>query len=158
MSSKVPASRRSAFTLVEVMMAAAILAAGLIGMIQAVASGSEMLDVARKQTIAAQIINGQIEYIRLLSWSEVGNLDPNHTASVDASDQSANIAKGFVFGTNLPAISQGFTCKRLITTVKTDLKQVAYTVSWTGLTGRSYSRNGSTYVGKNGLYVTYQRS
>ena len=41
---------------------------------------------------------------------------------------------------------------------RTDLKQITFTVSWTGNTGRSYTRSGSTYVGKNGLYVTYQRS
>jgi type II secretory pathway pseudopilin PulG len=151
-----------AFTLIEVMFAAAVLALGLIGMIQAVVSGSQMLDVARKQTIAAQIIHGQIDNVRLSNWTQVGALATPRTVKVDASDnggdQSANVSAGFVFGSNLPTVSKDFTCTRTITTVRTDLKQITFTISWTGNTGRTYTRSGSTYVGKNGLYVTYQRS
>ena len=55
-----------------------------------------------------------------------------------------------------------FTCSRTVSTVRTDLKKITYTVSWRstklGNNGRLYSRSGSTYVGRNGLYVTYQRS
>lgn len=155
-------SRVGAFTLVEVGVAAGVMALGLVGMIQVVISGAQMLDVARKQNIAMQIIHGQIDQIRLRTWTEVGALAASETVRVDASDnggnQSINVAKGFVFGSNLPAVSAGFRCKREIVTVRTDFKQVTYTVTWTGNTGRAYSRTGTTYVGKNGLYVTYQRS
>ena len=162
MSRRPQSKRRKAFTLVEVMLAGAVLALALVGMIQVIVSGSEMLDVARKQTIAMQIIHGQIDQIRLKDWTEVSALPASHSVWVDASDnggsQSANITAGFVFGSKLPAISQQFQCTRTISTVRTDLKQVNFTVSWTGNTGRSYTRTGSTYVGKNGLYVSYQRS
>lgn len=154
--------RRQAFTFAEVMVAAAVVALGIVGMIQAVVVGSEMLDLARKQTVATQIIHGQLDQIRLRTWDQVDNLATNRTVKVDASDnggnQSDNVSAGFVFGTNLPALSKDFSCKRTITTVRTDLKQVTYTVSWKSGTGKSYSRSGSTYFGKNGLYVTYQRS
>lgn len=156
-----PANSR-AFTLVEVMVASSVVVLGLVGMIQAIVSGSEMLDLARKQTIAAQIIHGQIDNIRLSNWTEVGNLTSGTTVKVDASDdsgnQSNNVSKGFVFGSNLPEVARDFTCTRTISTVRTDMKQVTFTVGWRGNTGRSYSRTGSTYVTKNGLYVTYQRS
>ena len=162
MSRRPPRKRCDAFTLVEVMLAGAVLALALVGMIQVIVSGSEMLDVARKQTIAMQIIHGQIDQIRLRDWNEVSALAASQTVWVDASDnsgnQSNNIAAGFVFGSKLPAISQKFRCTRTISTVRTDLKQVSYTVSWKGNTGRAYTRTGSTYVGKNGLYVSYQRS
>jgi len=143
----------TAFTLVEVMIAACVLILTIVGMIQVIVSGSEMLDVSRKQTIAMQIIHGQLDNIRLSNWTQVSALTTPRTVNVDGGDQS-----GFVFGSNLPAISKGFTCKRTITDVRTDLKQITFTVTWTGNTGRSYSRTGSTYVAKNGLYVTYQRS
>ncbi|MEX2045174.1 MAG: hypothetical protein WD941_07460, partial [Opitutus sp.] len=80
------------------------------------------------------------------------------TATVDAAVQTTNISNGFVFGSKLPTISQGFSCRRVITTVRTDLKKITFTVTWKGSTGRTYTRTGSTYVGRNGLYVTYQRS
>jgi Tfp pilus assembly protein PilV len=145
----------SGFTLVEVMIAAAVMVLTIVGMIQVVVSGSEMLDVARKQTIAMQIIHGQLDQIRLKDWTEVGALSASRSVSVEAGDDTTN---AFVFGTNLPAIAKGFQCSRTITTVRTDLKQITYTVTWKGNTGRNYSRTGSTYVGRNGLYVTYQRS
>ena len=47
---------RSGFTLVEVALAATILLVGFAGMAEALIIGSEMLDTARKQTIAAQIM------------------------------------------------------------------------------------------------------
>ena len=154
--------RVSAFTLIEVMLAAAVMALGVVGMIQVVTTGSEMLDVSRKQTIAAQIIHGQIENIRLRNWSQVESLPASATVKVDAADhggdQSANVQAGFVFGSNLPAVCRDFECQRTIATVRTDMKQVTFTVTWRGSTGRTHTRTGWTYVGKNGLHVTYQRS
>ena len=150
-------SPKAGFTLVEVMVAAGVMILAIVGMIQVVISGSEMLDVSRKQTIAMQIIHGQIDQIRLKNWTEIATLGASDTVQVEAGDNTA-AGSMFIFGTNLPTIAKGFQCKRTITTVRTDLKQVTFTVTWTGNTGRSYSRTGSTYVGKNGLYVTYQRS
>ena len=143
--------------MIEVMSAAAVLALALVGMIQVVVSGSEMLDVSKKQTIAMQIIHGQLEQIRLLSWDQVGQLGASDTRSVELGDDTSS-GKMFLFGPNLPGIAQGFVCKRTIETVKTDLKLVTITVTWKGNTGRSHSRTGTTYVAKNGLYVTYQRT
>ncbi len=145
------------FTLVEVMVAAAVMILAIVGMIQVIVSGSEMLDVSRKQTIAMQIIHGQLDQIRLSNWAQISTLGTTDTTLVSAGDNTASNVR-FIFGTNLPAIAQGFRCTRTISTVRTDLKQVTITVTWTGSTGRTHSRSGSTYVGKNGLYVTYQRS
>lgn len=150
--------RRSGFTLVEVMVAAGVMVLGMVGMIHVITQGSQMLDLARKQTVAMQIIHGQIENIRLMTWTQVNNLDADITVWVRESDDAYNRSEGFDFGTNITAVSTGFRCRRVITTVRTDLVQVAYTVTWTGNTGRSFSRTSSTYLGKNGLYVTYQRS
>lgn len=146
------------FTLVEVMMAAGVMAFALVGMVQVIVSGSEMLDMSRKQTIAMQIIHGQIDNIRLSNWSTVSGYPASRTANVDDTDQSLNISRGFVFGSNLPDVSKGFQCIRTVASVRTDLKQVTFTVTWRSSTGRTYQRTGSTYYGNNGLYVTYQRS
>ena len=97
------------FTLIEVMSAAAVLALALVGMIQVVVSGSEMLDVSKKQTIAMQIIHGQLEQIRLLSWDQVGQLGASDTRSVELGDDTSS-GKMFLFGPNLPGIAQGFVC------------------------------------------------
>lgn len=126
------------------MIAAGVMLAGIMGMIQVVISGSEMLDVSRKQTVAMQIIHGEIDNIRLSDWTTVNAL-PTASTSITISS-------------SLQAVSNGFACRRTISTVKSNMKQVTYTVTWTSNTGRTYSRSGSTYLSKNGLYVTYQRS
>lgn len=135
---------KKGFTLVEVMIAAAVMVGGIVGMIKVLVSGSEMLDVSRKQTVAMQIIHGQIDSVRLNDWTTVSGWGAGPTTVAISS--------------SFQTVSQGFTCRRTVSTPKSNLRQVTFTVSWTGNTGRPYTRSGSTYVGKNGLYVTYQRS
>jgi hypothetical protein len=53
------------------MMGATILVVGLMGLIQAVTIGSEMLATARRQTLAAQILAQEIEQLRFVSWSTI---------------------------------------------------------------------------------------
>jgi Tfp pilus assembly protein PilV len=62
------------FTLVEVMMAAVILLVGFIGMIEAVVIGAGMMDNARRQTLAAQVLSHEAEQLRLLSWTAINAL------------------------------------------------------------------------------------
>ncbi len=156
----VPRSKPSAaFTLIEVMMAAAVLIAGLVGMIQAVSSGSQIQALATKQTIAMKIIQNEIAKVHVQNWSVVSSYPLNTNADIsstvtDTTNDSYQSAAG-----NL----QNFTCYRYVTLVKTDMLMITYTVQWqTGVVGnpnmQTYSRKGSTYVANNGLYVAYQRS
>ena len=152
------------FTLVEVMVAAVVMLMAIVGMLQVITYGSEMLDLARKQTIAMQIVHGQLDNLRLNDWATVNN--PNYypaskTVNADESNASTlsdniNIYK-LDFGPTLPGLAKGFACTRTVTPVRTDLKQITFSVTWRSNTGRQYTRSGSTYFGRNGLYVTYQR-
>lgn len=157
-----------AFTLIEVMMAAVVMLAGVVGMMQVIVSGSEMLDVSRKQTIATQIIHSEIDRARLDTWAQLSN----GTTTVLLADAASpnNGAARYTFSA-YPELwtvltKSGFTCTRVVSDVRTDLKKIVFTVTWLGSTNRvvgttnsrRYTRTGSTYFGKNGLYVTYQRS
>lgn len=62
-------------------MASVILVVGFMGMIQAVTIGSEMLATARRQTIAAQIINHEMDYLRLTSWTNLQTIATTTTWS-----------------------------------------------------------------------------
>jgi hypothetical protein len=55
----------------EVALAATVLALALVGMIGVVEQGSQMLDLSRKQLLAAQILHGEIEELRLQNWTVV---------------------------------------------------------------------------------------
>jgi len=163
------------------MMAATILVVGFVGMIQAITIGSEMLDAARKQQVATQIMDDEIERLRTSSWNNIASLASTsssstrtiaisntgaisgHTDSFALSDYSASTADD---NTALCALAKGFTCSYTRTylrpgsatsTTVTYIKYV-YTVTWKGNTGRSYSRSAEAYFGQNGLHLSYQRS
>jgi type II secretory pathway pseudopilin PulG len=162
-------AKSDGFTLFEVMMAAAVMLMAIVGMIQVITYGSGMLDLARKQSIAMQIIHGQIDNLRLNNWATV-TVSPyiRYTSettrstgpvNIDNPNQATNITSGFVFGPTLPGLATGFKCTRVVEKVplRSDLLQITFSVTWRSNTGRQYTRSGSTYFGKNGLYVTYQR-
>ena len=141
-----PPNKRStaAFTLIEVVLAALVLVAGLVGVLQVISSGTDMLDVSRKQTLAAQIIHSEIDNLRLSNWDQINALPLTSTS--------------IPINASLQKISQNMQCFRSISLARTELKIVTITVNWTGKNGRPYTRSGYTYFGKYGLYVAYQRS
>lgn len=77
---------QAAFSIVDVMMGATILVVGLMGLIQAVTIGSEMLATARRQTLAAQILDQEIENIRFETWSTISGyaLDVAESVEIDS--------------------------------------------------------------------------
>src|SRR3954462_15512617 len=87
MTRKASFPRTGGFTLVEVMMAAVIMVLAIVGMIQVIVSGSDMLDISRKQTIAMQVIHGQMDNIRRSDWTQVSALAASVTVDVDGGDQ-----------------------------------------------------------------------
>jgi len=73
--------RSHAFTIVEVMMAAVILTLVFIGLIEAVALTSSTMDHARRQILATQILNNELEELRFSSWTAISAL-PTPSAAV----------------------------------------------------------------------------
>ena len=153
----------------EVALAATVLALTLVGMIQVVESGSEMLDLSRKQTIAAQILQGEIDELRLQAWSTISG-DPSGNG-YQAGPTSLTALNDPAFATFSGATGK-FTLTRYVSCIEPNqpnlnpspysstplLLQVTFTVSWTGVTGHTYKRTSTTFVGKNGLNAAYQRS
>jgi hypothetical protein len=159
--------RSAGFTLIEVALAATILLVGFAGMVEALAVGTEMLDTARKQTIAAQIIQGEIEYLRFQDWD--GMLKDLASQSQTALNTSLdnphhNPPFNHLKGTSLANIPyRTLTYGWSVTNVRTDgggnpvLRKVTITVTWNSVTGKAHSRSASVYLGKYGLNVSYQR-
>jgi len=59
------------FTIIEVALAATVLALTLVGMIGVIESGAATLDLSRKQTIAGQILHEEIDNLHMQSWATV---------------------------------------------------------------------------------------
>lgn len=148
-------------------MASVILVVGLIGMIQGITIGSEMMATARRQTIAAQILDHEIGKLRLKNWTYISSL-----ASVSAATYDSDLAS---LDTAIAASGVTFTLASTVTTVTTDLREVTFSVTWTksGTTtaattatgswfeqlsfasptpiARTYTRKSTAYFGKYGL-------
>lgn len=135
--------RSAAFTLFEVVLASAVLVVGFVALIEVVSTGSAVLDVAQKQGVAGQIIHGEIARIHRTSYDQI---------AVSAGGDPVTIT----VPADLLAACPSAVAKELVTAESGTLKKVGISVTWVGNTGRHYTRTGSTYAAKNGLYVAYQ--
>lgn len=61
-------------------MASVLLVVGFIGLIDAVALGTNMMNQARRQTLASQIVNHELEKLRLADWSYISGLTPSEAS------------------------------------------------------------------------------
>jgi Tfp pilus assembly protein PilV len=142
-----PARRRErGFTIMEVTMATFVMALGIATSIIALQTGFKQIDVARGDTLAAQIMQSEIERLRLLSWTAITALD---------GEQKVDLSTMF---TSNAAIVSKYTVVR---TVKaddarpSDVRNITLTVTWSSYDGRSHSRTFTTIYAKNGLYDYY---
>lgn len=106
--------------------------------------GFEAIDTARNITLAAQIMQSEMERIRLLNWS-----------SLPADDNDVDLT---AFFTNNPALADKFTLTRIVADVSGkvgEMKTVTLTVDWTGATGSPHQRRFLTRYTKDGLYDYY---
>ena len=138
-------------------MASVILVIGFVGMIETVTLSSGMMDHARRQTLAAQIINHEIEKLRFNSWSQIQALTA--TSPTPAIDSQ--------FNTAITDSGATYTLTRAVADPTTDIREVTYTVTWVVGTSRknsgsqvtfTYTRSNSAWFGKYGLNLSYQRS
>ena len=129
-------SRRSAFTLVEVMAASCVLMLGLGGVVMSVKTSLTTISHARHLGAASQIMQSEIERLRLCNWSQL-------QAVQDSGDRT-------VTTTDLPA-GTGMTCSRTIRDVRDGLKEIIVEAAWGGLGGRGYSARLVTRYARNGI-------
>jgi Tfp pilus assembly protein PilV len=161
------------FTIVEVMMASVILVVGFIGMISAITIGSEMLATARRQTIAAQILDHEIGKLRLSTWTSISALIDSAGTTYNSDLTSLNNA--------INSSGVTFNLERDVTDLTTDLREVTFIVTWTksGTTSaaatatgswlerlsfsgaapiqRTYTRKSAAWFGRYGLNLNMQR-
>ena len=173
-----PTANQKAFTLIEVLMAATVLVVSFTAVIQAVTTGADMIDTARKQQIAQQIIDGEIAYQRASSWAGIGlvagiadmlsstyriKVNADGTSATDDTADIFNDLAHFSLDSNPPlmAMAKGFTCQAETINIRPygqpPLLAITYTVTWTSSLGRTHTRTGVGYFAQNGLYLSYQK-
>jgi hypothetical protein len=158
------------------MMATTILLVGFIGLIQALTIMSEALDTARKQQVAQQIVAAEIEKLRGKDWTTIANLPASAAITVGPGGAISGDAASFALSnytsdgaddnTTLANLANGFTCSLTRTRLRptgataatVTFVKVVYTVSWASNTGRAHRHSIETYLGQNGLHLSYQQS
>lgn len=105
------------------------------------------LDSARNITLASQIMQSELESMRLNPWATInGYPDGPTTLTIDSAF------------TGNAAIANRFTLTREVATIRTGLRQITLTVSWNSFDGRAMSRSYITYYGESGLYDYFSNS
>jgi Tfp pilus assembly protein PilV len=134
------------FTIAELALATFVLAFGIGTAIIAMQLGFRHLDLARGTTIAAQIIQSEMERIRMMSWAGVSTLPATQTF-----DGALNF-------TTSSRVAGRFTVTRTRVadaTRPTEVAEIGISVVWNTYDGRSHTRSFNSIYTKNGLYDYY---
>jgi hypothetical protein len=131
-------------------MAAFVMAMGIVTSITTLQYGMRTVDTARNMTLAGQIMQSEMEILRLQNWAQIAALAGSATV-----DSSATITSGTstTLDATLTTIANRFTCTRQVADIsgRSDIKLITLTVSWTGLDGRAHRLSSETRYAKNGL-------
>lgn len=139
-------ARNAGFTLIEVAMSAFVMIFGLTASVITMQAGFKQMDLARGTTIAAQIIQSEMERLRMMSWAAISALPP--AATFD----------GSTYLSSNPELAGKFTITRTVAdnaANPTEIKDLTIAASWQTLDGRPHTRSFTAIYAKNGLYDYY---
>jgi Tfp pilus assembly protein PilV len=123
----------------EVMVAATVMIFGITTAILTLQRGFQSLDAARNLTYASQVMQTELERLRLKNWDQLETLQNSGDTAVTV---EAVTGSG----------GEGFTCTRTIRDVRTDMKEITLAATWRGRDGRPQTARLVTRYGRNGLY------
>lgn len=134
-------------------MAAFVMAFGIATSIIAMQMGFKSVDVARGTTLASQILQSEMERLRMMAWS-------NTTAAVDSITElpASETFDGSTYFSSNPAVANRYRITRTMTPDPTrpdDVVHITISVTWTSFDGRAHRRSFQSIYAKNGLYDYY---
>jgi Tfp pilus assembly protein PilV len=150
-----PLSRKAqeAFTLAEVIIAVFVLAVMTLSLYAGFTTGFMIVDSAREDLRATQILMQKAEAIRLCTWSSLANCPITFVERYDPTGYSGGSSAGGTLyrgtlTTNVPSSIRGSAA------YKTNMCLVNLTIAWTNYNGRQFcahSRSMQTLVARYGL-------
>ena len=135
-----PHRRRAGFTIVEVGLAAAILAMAIATSIMVLQRAYVTMDTARNLTLAGQIMVTEMEKLRMQDYSSLPAAGTSESVTIDST-----------FTSN-PKIADRFTLTRAVSEPVTDVREITYSISWRSYDGRTISRSYTTYYARYGIH------
>lgn len=121
------------------MIAAVVMVLAIVTAITTLQHGLRAVDTARGLTYASQVMQSELEGLRLKSWAQIQALQDSGETAV-AVPAVAGSAAG------------SFSCQRTIRDLKSDMKEITLESTWRSSDGRSHSARLITRYGKSGLY------
>jgi len=145
--SRLQKRNRAGFTLIEVMIAASVMVLVIMSSIGTLSLGYRLLENARLTTLAGQVLQSEMETLRLKNWTEISALPASE----------AFVAEDTI----IAAGNNKFTCVRKIENAPTGsgtIKKITLAVSWTSMRGIPHTRQYMSYFAENGLNDYYYRT
>ena len=142
-------------------MSSFVMAFGIATSIIAMQTGFKSIDLARGTTLASQIIQSEMERVRMLSWTTVTALSTaTDTVAPFPTGSPAGIEMfdGATYFSSNPAIAGKYTITRTVepdSTRPTEVMNLTVQVSWLGYDNRAHTRSFRSMYAKNGLYDYY---
>lgn len=137
-------------TIVEVMVAAMVLAIAIGSSIGVLRTGFSLIELARDSTMASQILQSEMENLRLKNWASIEELP------LDEEEEFNLTGTDFDEG-----VTNRFTATRLVTLVDNReelMRKVELVATWKTNNGVEHKRHYVTYFAKEGLNDYYYRS
>ncbi|MBC8009076.1 MAG: prepilin-type N-terminal cleavage/methylation domain-containing protein [Burkholderiales bacterium] len=128
--------RRFGFSLVEVLLASTVLMVGISGALVTLQRSIDSIAQARQLDAASQLMQTELERLRLLNWNQLQSLQDSGRTSV-AVPPGGDFAR--------------FSCERRIRDLRDGMKEITLVASWGGLDGRAYNASLVTRYGRSGL-------
>lgn len=142
-------------------MASFVMAFGLATAIIAMQSGFKTVDIARGTTLASQILQSEMERLRLMSWTTISALSTatDTTAPIPAgSPAGVEMFDGTTYFSSNPDIAGKFTITRTVSADSSrpsHVMNIVISVTWKSIDGRSHTRSFQSMYSKDGLYDYY---
>lgn len=130
------ARRPAGFSLIEVMVASCVLMLGISGALVTLQRSIGSIAQARQLDTASQLMQTELERLRLLNWSQLESLQLSL-------DHSVPTPSGGEFAR--------FSCERDIRDLRDGMKEITLTASWGGLDGRAHTARLVTRYSRSGL-------
>lgn len=145
-----PRRAEAGFTIAETAIAAMVMLFAIATSLTTLQFGMRGVDTARNMTLASQIMQSEMEILRLQNWTQIVALDG--TAVVDPSTTITS-GSGTSLDTTLTQIASRFTCTRTVEPIsgRANIRQITLSVRWTGMDGRAHSLSYQSRYAKNGL-------
>lgn len=154
------------FTVVEVTMATFVMLFAIATAVTVIQSGFRILDTTRKTTLSAQIMQSEMERIRMLSWGNMVDM-VEATEEAEATGIPVDVDLNDIFPGTTPTelellayIKRTFDVTRHVSYLPdrdNEMVNIVVTITWRGLDNIVHTRTSSTQYTKDGLYAYYYR-